>query len=298
MSNKKIFVCFGIVSLMLFSFGCKKDDNTTNSLIETNTNNIINDSDISQNEKENEKKLLNDVDSITKEENNTTTFSVVSDFENETSSKEISLEKLTFGNWGFEISLPKEIVNNYELVDDISNLNITNIEEMSKTYVISNDACFQLFNLDTKYFGIFIDKEIYNENWQKAINDELYDYIKQIVPNNSFYSYDDTKMASKKIYGDNAILIKIPVHITPISDKEIVYNGYIGYLTIDDVVYYILYGENSLYYSSLKDDGYANFVFSSIEVLESFIKEDIKKEELENIDNELLDRIKKDMSIN
>lgn len=297
MVNKKIFILLSIVSIMFFSTSCKKEDNNnSNNIIDTSNTINDNNNSISNNENKKDHTLINDVASISKEENNTMSFIISSDDGGESSTKELYLEKLTFGEWGFEISIPKGFIEEYEVIDNMSKLNIANVDDMSKSYVISNDDTLQIFNLDDKYFGVFIDNELYNENWEKAIDEGLYDYIKQIIPNNSFYLYQENVSPYKEIYGDNAILIRFPINITPTSDETLIYDGYIGYLTIDNMVYYIIYGENTIYNSSMKDSGYKDIVFSSIDVLDTFIKNNTNEEQKDdNIDYELLNKLEEEL---
>lgn len=291
---KKNIIYLIVVLSSMFMIGCHKDNE--NEVDVNDTNIIIDDfNDNSNEENKNTYSLVDDVESISKEEDNSYEMLIGSDIDNNDSTSKInySLERLTFGDWGFEISIPKSLVDDYTVVDNLSEINISSVEDISKTYVISSDESIQIFNLDDKYFGIFIDKEIYNENWEKAIKENLYDYIKQIIPDNTFYTYIDYNSPSTKNFGSNAILLKYPVNITPTSSDDMIYKGYIGYLTIDNVVYYILYGETILYNNMMKDNIYSDIVFSSIDVSSDFIKEENKenKENNEDLDYEFLDKI-------
>ena len=267
MKRKTINTIVGVsVCCMLFSTftGCgkkKEPETTTTTTTETATQQTINNDDLLENFDD----IAKDVDLIETASQNNATITYELD-DNENTNVEYKLTKLTFKDWGFSISVPTSLTQNYQKHSSMKDVSITSENAMEFNYLVTDEkSTFQLFKPSERYFAIFRDDDEMTPEFIEALQSKDHTTITSRITDNSIFAISSKEPLSFK-YNDIAQGVYYQVTITPAKVKDLKYDGVALFFIVDNHLYYVLYGESSYYDIDTMEKGYAEAILKSIEI--------------------------------
>ena len=205
MKSKTINTIVGVsVCCMLFSTftGCGKkreQETTTTTTTETTAQQTIDNDDLLENFDD----IAKDVDLIETASQNNATITYELD-DNENTNVEYKLTKLTFKDWGFSISVPTSLTQNYQKYSSMKDVSITSENAMEFNYLVTDEkSTFQLFKPSERYFAIFRDDDEMTPEFIEALQSKDHATITSRIADNSIFAISGKEPLSFK-YNDIA----------------------------------------------------------------------------------------------
>jgi hypothetical protein len=225
-------------------------------------------------------------------------------------SLDYDLEQVRFDEWGFSIGIPRELTRDYVKVNSLQEIDLSDVANMENVYTFEKDnITFQSIKASERYLAIFRDDEIVNDELREALQTQNHSVICKYIPDNSIFSLSNASYSSLK-QDDKDYGICYRVALTPLSSKELQYNGVAIFFVSNDHLYYVLYGETNLLDFELSKRGYDNAIVETIKIDNpKFVEIEAPLEKYQikqlnptlnnnnNINNDNLNEDNKDMSL-